>query len=104
MYTRFLFVVGLIAAGFLGAQEAPTSVQVTGAVKQALALTADDLAKMSGVVVDGEGDGSGDVGGYGEGGPGGVEAQGKDELATPYWADLMEGCVGAEDLRLIGGG
>lgn len=46
MYTRRRLVVALCAAGFLRAQEAPTSIQVTGAVKQALALTADDLAKM----------------------------------------------------------
>ncbi len=45
MYTRRLFVSGLLAVGLLPAQNAPT-VQVTGAVKQTLILSADDLAKM----------------------------------------------------------
>jgi hypothetical protein len=31
----------------LAAQEAPPSIEVTGAVKQTLTLTAEDLAKMS---------------------------------------------------------
>jgi DMSO/TMAO reductase YedYZ molybdopterin-dependent catalytic subunit len=46
MYTRRCLFLGLIAAGLLSAQDAPTTVQVTGAVKQALTLSADDLAKM----------------------------------------------------------
>jgi DMSO/TMAO reductase YedYZ molybdopterin-dependent catalytic subunit len=46
MYTRRWLVFTLLAAGLSSAQEAPPSVQVTGAVKQALTLTADDLAKM----------------------------------------------------------
>ena len=41
---RSLF--GLVAAGLLCAQEGQVSVQVTGAVKQPLTLSADDLAKM----------------------------------------------------------
>jgi DMSO/TMAO reductase YedYZ molybdopterin-dependent catalytic subunit len=36
----------LLAAGLLGAQETQPTIQVTGAVKQALALSAADLAKM----------------------------------------------------------
>ena len=46
MYTRRLFVLGALAAGLLAGQDAQPTVQVTGAVKQALTLTADDLAKM----------------------------------------------------------
>jgi len=46
MYTRRLGFLGLVAAGLLVAQDAPPSLQITGAVKQALTLTADDLAKM----------------------------------------------------------
>ena len=46
MYTRRCLFLGLIAAGFLAAQEAQPTVQVTGAVKQTLTLSADDLAKM----------------------------------------------------------
>ena len=46
MYTRRCLVMGLLAASGLAAQEAPANVQVTGAVKQALTLSADDLAKM----------------------------------------------------------
>jgi DMSO/TMAO reductase YedYZ molybdopterin-dependent catalytic subunit len=46
MSTRRSLVFGLIAAGVLAAQDTQPSVQVTGAVKQSLALTADDLAKM----------------------------------------------------------
>jgi DMSO/TMAO reductase YedYZ molybdopterin-dependent catalytic subunit len=45
MYTRRSLVFGLLAAGLLLAQDGQT-VQVTGAVKQALTLSADDLAKM----------------------------------------------------------
>jgi DMSO/TMAO reductase YedYZ molybdopterin-dependent catalytic subunit len=36
----------LLALSVLPAQDAPAAIQVTGAVKQALTLTADDLAKM----------------------------------------------------------
>src|SRR5271155_1278538 len=46
MYTRRCLVFGLVAAAFLGAQDTPLSLQVTGAVKQPLTLTADDLAKL----------------------------------------------------------
>ena len=46
MYTRRCLVVGLLAAGLLAAEDAPASVQITGAVKQEVTLTADDLAKM----------------------------------------------------------
>jgi hypothetical protein len=46
MYTRRLLLCGLLAATLLSAQSAPPSIQVTGAVKQPLTLTADDLAKM----------------------------------------------------------
>ncbi|MDP9112662.1 MAG: molybdopterin-dependent oxidoreductase [Acidobacteriota bacterium] len=46
MYTRRWLLVGLLAAGFLRSQDAQQTVQVTGAVKQALTLAADDLAKM----------------------------------------------------------
>jgi len=46
MYTRRFLFVGILATGFLAAQESQLSVQITGAVKQALTLTADDLAKM----------------------------------------------------------
>ena len=46
MYTRRSLFVGILATGLLAAQESQLSVQITGAVKQALTLTADDLAKM----------------------------------------------------------
>ena len=46
MYTRRSLVLATIAASLLPAQEGQPSVQVTGSVKQALTLTADDLAKM----------------------------------------------------------
>ena len=46
MYTRRCIVFGLITAVLLLAQDAQPSLQVTGAVKQPLTLTADDLAKM----------------------------------------------------------
>ena len=46
MYTRRCLFLGLIAAGLLPAQDSQPTVQVTGAVKQALTLSADDLAKM----------------------------------------------------------
>ena len=46
MYTRRSLLLGLIAAGLLPAQDAQPTLQVTGAVKQALTLSADDLAKM----------------------------------------------------------
>lgn len=45
MYTRRLLL-GLLAGVILQAQEAPPTLQVTGAVKQPLTLSADDLAKM----------------------------------------------------------
>ncbi len=47
MYTRRSLVLSAVVfATFLSAQEKQPSVQVTGAVKQELTLTADDLAKM----------------------------------------------------------
>ena len=51
MYTRHWLLLGLLAARLLPAQEGQpagpvASVQVTGAVKQSLTLSADDLAKM----------------------------------------------------------
>jgi DMSO/TMAO reductase YedYZ molybdopterin-dependent catalytic subunit len=46
MYTRRSLVLALMSAGLLAAQDAQLAVQVTGAVKQALTLSADDLAKM----------------------------------------------------------
>jgi len=46
MYTRRTLVWGTLAAALLCAQDAQPSIQVTGAVKQPLTLTADDLAKM----------------------------------------------------------
>src|SRR5215469_9278217 len=58
---------------------------------------ADDLAKVGWVVVDGERDGSGDVGGDGEGGALFVEAQGEDESASPVLAEMEESGVGAQD-------
>jgi len=46
MYTRRSLVLGLLAAGLLHAQDGTQTIQVTGAVKQALTLSANDLAKM----------------------------------------------------------
>jgi DMSO/TMAO reductase YedYZ molybdopterin-dependent catalytic subunit len=46
LYTRRLCLGLLLALGSLCAQETNASIQVTGAVKQPLTLTADDLAKM----------------------------------------------------------
>jgi len=46
MYTRRSLVLALLVASCIAAQDAPPTVQVTGAVKQALTLSADDLAKM----------------------------------------------------------
>jgi len=46
MYTRRSLVFGLVTAGFLLGQDAQPTVQVTGAVKQELTLSAEDLAKM----------------------------------------------------------
>lgn len=51
MYTRRMLVLGLLAAALLPAQDAEPTVQVTGAVKQALSLSAGDLAKMPRVTV-----------------------------------------------------
>jgi len=47
MYTRRSFVWGLLTTIPLLAQNASPTVQITGAVKQALTLSAGDLAKMS---------------------------------------------------------
>ena len=46
MYTRRCLVLAFLSAGFVAAQEVQPSIQVSGAVKQPLTLTADDLAKM----------------------------------------------------------
>jgi DMSO/TMAO reductase YedYZ molybdopterin-dependent catalytic subunit len=46
MYTRRSLLLGFVAAGLLQAQDSQPTLQITGAVKQALTLTADDLAKM----------------------------------------------------------
>jgi DMSO/TMAO reductase YedYZ molybdopterin-dependent catalytic subunit len=49
MFTRRPFVLAVmtaLAAGLSSAQDAQPSIEITGAVKQALTLTADDLAKM----------------------------------------------------------
>lgn len=46
MYTRRCLLLGAVAAVMLAAEEPQASVQVAGAVKQPLKLTADDLAKM----------------------------------------------------------
>ena len=46
MYTRRWLILGLLSAGLLPAQDATPTIQVTGAVKQALTLSAADLAKM----------------------------------------------------------
>lgn len=46
MYTRRCLLLGLLASVTLLGQDAAPAVQVTGAVKQPLTLTADDLAKM----------------------------------------------------------
>ncbi len=51
MYKRHCLFLGLIAAAFLSAQDSQPTVQVTGAVKQALTFSADDLAKMPRVTV-----------------------------------------------------
>jgi len=45
MYKRRLLL-GMLAASLLRGQEPQPAIQVTGAVKQALTLTADDLARM----------------------------------------------------------
>jgi DMSO/TMAO reductase YedYZ molybdopterin-dependent catalytic subunit len=46
MYTRRSLVLGLLATVPLLAQDAQPTVHITGAVKQTLTLSADDLAKM----------------------------------------------------------
>jgi len=46
MYTRRWLLLGLLAAALLTGQEAPYTLQVAGAVKNPLTLSADDLAKM----------------------------------------------------------
>lgn len=46
MYTRRWVLLALLGAALLPAQDAQPSVQVTGAVKQTLTLSANDLAKM----------------------------------------------------------
>jgi DMSO/TMAO reductase YedYZ molybdopterin-dependent catalytic subunit len=46
MSAQRLMMIGLFSAALAVAQEAPASLQVTGAVEQVLKLTADDLARM----------------------------------------------------------
>jgi hypothetical protein len=46
MYTRRWLLLGLLAAALVSAQEAAPSLQVTGAAKNPLTLSPDDLAKM----------------------------------------------------------
>ena len=46
MYTRHCLILALVPVCLLSGQDTQASIQVTGAVKQPLALTADDLAKM----------------------------------------------------------
>lgn len=46
MYTRRSLLLGLLAASLLMSQDAQPTLQVTGAVKQSLSLSPDDLAKM----------------------------------------------------------
>jgi DMSO/TMAO reductase YedYZ molybdopterin-dependent catalytic subunit len=46
MYTRRWLFCGLLTAGLAWAQDGQPTVQVSGAVKQSLTLTAEDLAKM----------------------------------------------------------
>jgi len=46
MFPRRLYFALVLMSGALRAQDAAPSIQVTGAVKQALTLTAEDLAKM----------------------------------------------------------
>lgn len=46
MYTRLGLLCGLLSAGLPPAQNGQPSVQVTGAVKRALTLSAEELAKM----------------------------------------------------------
>ncbi len=46
MYTRRWLALGLCATVSLLAQDGPSTIQVTGDVKQPLTLSADDLAKM----------------------------------------------------------
>jgi len=46
MYSRRRLLTALFVAALLSAQDAPPSIQITGAVKNALTLTVDDLAKM----------------------------------------------------------
>jgi DMSO/TMAO reductase YedYZ molybdopterin-dependent catalytic subunit len=46
MYTRHWLLIAILATGLLRAQEPQPTLQVTGAVKQALTLSAADLAKM----------------------------------------------------------
>jgi hypothetical protein len=46
MYTRRWYLGLFLSLGLLGAQGPPAAIQVTGAVKQPLTLTADELAKM----------------------------------------------------------
>jgi hypothetical protein len=75
---------------------------VEGVDDEVAGSDADYFAEVGRVVVDSEGDGSGDVGGYGESCAGWVEAEREREGTSPSWADLVEGGEGAEDSGLIG--
>jgi DMSO/TMAO reductase YedYZ molybdopterin-dependent catalytic subunit len=46
MKTRRLLLIAALAAAAVVAQDAPSGLQISGAVKQPLTLTSDDLAKM----------------------------------------------------------
>jgi DMSO/TMAO reductase YedYZ molybdopterin-dependent catalytic subunit len=46
MYTRRVVLALILWCGWLAAQEPPATAEISGAVKQALKLTAEDLAKM----------------------------------------------------------
>jgi DMSO/TMAO reductase YedYZ molybdopterin-dependent catalytic subunit len=46
MYARHCSFLGLLAAGLVFAQDAAPTIQISGAVKQPLTLSAEDLAKM----------------------------------------------------------
>lgn len=61
---------------------------------------ADDLVEMDRVVVNGEGNGSGNIGSYGERCSVRIKTEGKDQGASPNWAQLVEGGKSTEDLGL----
>lgn len=73
---------------------------VEGVDDEVAGSSAHHAVEVSWIVVDGERDGSGDVGGYGEGCALRVEAEGEDERAAPVSTELVEGCVSTEDSGL----